>query len=79
MPGDVALIGVDNWEQLMHDQRVSRHLTTIDVGLEEIGRQVAAQLLEPEPSPASSTSPLRSCRGDHLILVVDRVPRSEAQ
>ncbi|TDO56718.1 LacI family transcriptional regulator [Kribbella sp. VKM Ac-2571] len=51
VPGDVALIGVDNWEQLMHDQRVSRHLTTIDVGLEEIGRQVAAQLLEPGTQP----------------------------
>lgn len=51
VPGDVALIGVDNWEQLMHDQRVSRHLTTIDVGLEEIGRQVAAHLLEPDPQP----------------------------
>jgi LacI family transcriptional regulator len=51
VPGDVALIGVDNWEQLMYDQRVSRHLTTIDVGLEEIGRQVAAQLLEPDSEP----------------------------
>ncbi|MGY4771922.1 LacI family DNA-binding transcriptional regulator [Kribbella sp. CWNU-51] len=51
VPGDVALIGVDNWEQLMHDQRVSRHLTTIEVGLEEIGRQVAARLLEPDPEP----------------------------
>jgi LacI family transcriptional regulator, galactose operon repressor len=51
VPGDVALIGVDNWEQLMHDQRVSRHLTTIDVGLEEIGRQVAAHLLDPDPQP----------------------------
>jgi LacI family transcriptional regulator len=35
----------------MYDQRVSRHLTTIDVGLEEIGRQVAAHLLEPDPKP----------------------------
>jgi LacI family transcriptional regulator len=51
VPGDVALIGVDNWEQLMHDQRVSRHLSTIDVGLEEIGRQVAAHLLDPDPEP----------------------------
>ncbi|GAA2825286.1 LacI family DNA-binding transcriptional regulator [Kribbella solani] len=51
VPGDVSLIGVDNWEQLMHDQRTSRHLTTVDVGLEEIGRQVAAQLLEPDPKP----------------------------
>jgi LacI family transcriptional regulator len=51
VPGDVALIGVDNWEQLMHDQRVSRHLTTIDVGLEEIGRLVAKQLLDPDTEP----------------------------
>ncbi|TDW19320.1 LacI family DNA-binding transcriptional regulator [Kribbella kalugense] len=51
VPDDVALIGVDNWETLMHDQRVTRHLTTIDVGLEEIGRQVAAHLLEPDPQP----------------------------
>ncbi|MEI8410164.1 MULTISPECIES: LacI family DNA-binding transcriptional regulator [unclassified Kribbella] len=49
VPGDVALIGVDNWEQLMHDQRGSLHLTTIDVGLEEIGRRVATQLLDPDP------------------------------
>jgi LacI family transcriptional regulator len=35
----------------MHDQRVSRHLTTIEVGLEEIGRQVAARLLESDPEP----------------------------
>jgi LacI family transcriptional regulator len=51
VPEDVAIIGVDNWEQLMHDQRVTRHLTTIEVGLEEIGRRVAAQLLEPDPEP----------------------------
>ncbi|WP_350275684.1 LacI family DNA-binding transcriptional regulator [Kribbella sp. HUAS MG21] len=51
VPGDVALIGVDNWEQLMHDQRVTHHLTTIDVGLEEMGRLVAARLLEPDPRP----------------------------
>ncbi len=51
VPGDVALIGVDNWEQLMHDQREYRHLTTIDVGLEDIGRRVAAQLLDPDPEP----------------------------
>ena len=51
VPGDVGLIGVDNWERLMHDQRVRRHLTTIDVGLEEIGRLVAARLLEPDPQP----------------------------
>ncbi|WP_198676351.1 LacI family DNA-binding transcriptional regulator [Kribbella monticola] len=51
VPDDVALIGVDNWEQLMHDQRVRRHLTTIDVGLEEIGRLVADRLLEPDLEP----------------------------
>jgi LacI family transcriptional regulator len=51
VPGDVALIGVDNWEQLMHDQRVTHHLTTIDVGLDEIGRLVAERLLEPDPRP----------------------------
>jgi LacI family transcriptional regulator len=53
VPEDVAMIGVDNWEQLMHDQRVTRHLTTIEVGLEEIGRRVAAQLLEPDPEPGT--------------------------
>ena len=51
MADDVGLFGVDNWERLMHDQRVRRHLTTIDVGLEEIGRRVAARLLEPDPEP----------------------------
>jgi LacI family transcriptional regulator len=51
VPDDVAIIGVDNWEQLMFDQRVTRHLTTIEVGLEEIGRRVAAQLLDPDPEP----------------------------
>jgi LacI family transcriptional regulator len=51
VPDDVAIIGVDNWEQLMFDQRVTRHLTTIEVGLEEIGRRVAGQLLDPDPEP----------------------------
>ncbi|MER7249707.1 LacI family DNA-binding transcriptional regulator [Kribbella sp. NPDC000426] len=51
VPGDIALIGVDNWESLMHDQRGTRHLTTIDVGLEEIGRQVANRLLDGDLEP----------------------------
>lgn len=53
VPGDIALIGVDNWESLMHDQRGTRHLTTIDVGLEEIGRRVANQLLEADLEPGT--------------------------
>jgi LacI family transcriptional regulator len=51
VPGDIALIGVDNWESLMHDQRGTRHLTTIDVGLEEIGRLVADRILEGDLEP----------------------------
>jgi LacI family transcriptional regulator len=35
----------------MHDQRGTRHLTTIDVGLEEIGRRVANRLLEGDLEP----------------------------
>jgi LacI family transcriptional regulator len=50
VPQDVALIGVDNWEQLMYDQG-KRHLTTVEVGLEHIGSLAAAQLLEPEREP----------------------------
>jgi LacI family transcriptional regulator len=51
VPEDVALIGVDNWEQLMYDQSSQRHLTTVEVGLEEIGRLAARQLLEAEREP----------------------------
>ncbi|UFS60842.1 LacI family DNA-binding transcriptional regulator [Subtercola endophyticus] len=46
VPGDVALIGVDNWERLMVDQAI-QHLTTVDVGLERIGELAALHLLEP--------------------------------
>ena len=51
VPEDVALIGVDNWEQLMYDQSSQRHLTTVEVGLEQIGRLAARQLLDPEREP----------------------------
>jgi LacI family transcriptional regulator len=51
VPEDIALIGVDNWEQLMYDQTTQRRLTTIEVGLEQIGRQAATQLLEAEREP----------------------------
>jgi LacI family transcriptional regulator len=52
IPDDVALIGVDNWEQLMHEQ-FSRHLTTVEVGLEQIGRLAARHLIHNDLEPGT--------------------------
>lgn len=52
IPDDVAIIGVDNWEQLMHEQ-FSRHLTTIEVGLEQIGRLAARHLIHNDLAPGT--------------------------
>jgi LacI family transcriptional regulator len=51
VPDDIALIGVDNWEHLMYDQGSQRHLTTVEVGLERIGRLAAGQLLDSGREP----------------------------
>ena len=44
MPGDVAVIGHDNWEVLATNARPQ--LTSIDMNLEELGRRAAARLFE---------------------------------
>ncbi|WP_432102095.1 LacI family DNA-binding transcriptional regulator [Streptomyces sp. bgisy091] len=43
VPDDVAVIGYDNWELLALDARPA--LTSIDMGLEELGRYAAQRLL----------------------------------
>jgi LacI family transcriptional regulator len=56
VPDDIALIGVDNWEQLMHEQ-FSRHLTTVEVGLEQIGRLAARHLIHNDLEPGTHFVP----------------------
>ncbi len=56
VPDDVALIGVDNWERLMHE-KFSRHLTTVEVGLEEIGRLAARHLIHNDLAPGTHFVP----------------------
>jgi LacI family transcriptional regulator len=45
VPGDVALVGVDNWEGTVVDQRGSHRLASVDLELMELGRRAAASLL----------------------------------
>jgi LacI family transcriptional regulator len=56
VPDDIALIGVDNWEQLMHE-KFSRHLTTVEVGLEQIGRLAARHLIHNDLEPGTHFVP----------------------
>jgi len=44
VPGDVAVVGVDNWEGIVYDQDV-RRLTTIDLELMRLGRLAAADVI----------------------------------
>jgi LacI family transcriptional regulator len=44
VPGDVAIMGHDNWEILATGARVP--LTSVDMNLEELGRRAAARLAE---------------------------------
>jgi LacI family transcriptional regulator len=43
VPGDVALVGTDNWDVMVEGRRPS--LTTIDLSLHEVGRRAAQHLL----------------------------------
>ncbi|MGW8564881.1 LacI family DNA-binding transcriptional regulator [Isoptericola sp. NPDC055881] len=47
VPDDVAVVGVDNWEEVVIDQKL-RRLTTIDLDLMGVGRVAADNVIEPE-------------------------------
>ncbi|MFF0161725.1 LacI family DNA-binding transcriptional regulator [Streptomyces sp. NPDC005263] len=61
VPGDVAVVGYDNWDTMALASRPP--LTTIDVNLTEIGRIAALRLLEAietsDPAPGVHTVPCR--------------------
>jgi LacI family transcriptional regulator len=60
IPGDVALVGVDNWEPMALGAQPP--LTSIDPCLEEIGHQAAGMLLAAiagEPARGVRTVPCR--------------------
>lgn len=58
VPDDVALIGVDNWEGLIVDHGTAhRRLTTIDVGLAEMGVAAAEHILSGKDSPGQHLQP----------------------
>jgi len=60
VPGDVAVMGHDNWEILASNARPP--LTSIDMNLEELGRRAAARLFEAmEGHPAHGVETV-SCR-----------------
>jgi LacI family transcriptional regulator len=44
VPGDVAVTGTDNWEIIAEGSRPP--LTSVDLGLQEVGRGAARRLLE---------------------------------
>ncbi|MFE7408504.1 LacI family DNA-binding transcriptional regulator [Isoptericola sp. NPDC057559] len=46
VPEDVSVIGVDNWEEVVIDQKL-RRLTTIDLDLMGVGRVAADNVIEP--------------------------------
>lgn len=65
VPDDAALIGVDNWEGLIVDHGMAhRRLTTIDVGLAEMGVAAAAHILAEEPAPGQHLQPPTLLVGD---------------
>ncbi|MDX3242723.1 substrate-binding domain-containing protein [Streptomyces sp. ME18-1-4] len=60
VPGDVAVVGYDNWDTMALASRPP--LTTIDTNLAEIGRIAALELLraiDTEPRPGVHTVPCR--------------------
>ena len=60
IPGDVAVVGVDNWEPMALGAQPP--LTSVDMGLEEIGHQAARMLLAAiagEPERGVRTVPCR--------------------
>ncbi|MGW8483152.1 LacI family DNA-binding transcriptional regulator [Microbacterium sp. NPDC055903] len=50
VPDDVAVVGVDNWEEVIVDQEL-RRLTTIDLDLTGLGRRAAANVVDPQGEP----------------------------
>ncbi|WP_240666015.1 LacI family DNA-binding transcriptional regulator [Agromyces sp. LHK192] len=48
VPDDVAVVGVDNWEEIIVDQN-PRRLTTIDLDLTGVGRVAADNIIDPTP------------------------------
>jgi len=46
VPTDVAVVGVDNWEEVILDQKL-RRLTTVDLDLLGVGRVAADNVIEP--------------------------------
>lgn len=57
VPGDIAVMGHDNWEQIATQSRPP--LSTIDMNLEAVGR-LAAQLFSP-PSTGSESRERTKC------------------
>jgi LacI family transcriptional regulator len=60
VPGEIAVVGYDNWDTMALASRPP--LTTIDMNLAEIGRIAALRLLEAidsEPVPGVHTVPCR--------------------
>ena len=60
IPHDVALVGFDNWEPMALGAQPS--LTSIDMCLEEVGREAARLLLgaiDEEPAHGTRTVPSR--------------------
>jgi DNA-binding LacI/PurR family transcriptional regulator len=61
VPGDIAVVGYDNWDTMALASRPP--LTTIDMNLAEIGRIAALRLLEAidaeEGAPGAHTVPCR--------------------
>ncbi len=49
VPDDVAVVGVDNWEETIVDQKL-RRLTTIDLDLMRVGAVAAGNIIEPVPA-----------------------------
>lgn len=49
VPEDVSVVGIDNWEEVVIDQKL-RRLTTIDLDLMGVGRVAADNVIEPAPS-----------------------------
>jgi LacI family transcriptional regulator len=60
IPGDVALVGFDNWDVMVEGSRPA--LTSVDMDLEGIGREAAALLLQAINGEAAHGRRKRPCR-----------------
>ncbi|MFE6495234.1 substrate-binding domain-containing protein [Streptomyces sp. NPDC057748] len=56
VPGDVALVGVDNCEYVISG-RSMRHLTTVETGLAALGATAAAQVADGRDAPGTHAHP----------------------